>query len=156
MRSIFSADLPDSTTTLSLPACLPPMKLDPFPTLYELASEEQPSPKVGRPPGLFEQLLEGRPEVLHDDAEAHPEKYQAATITLLQALVGGSRKKTELTETELEALDRATMDFASVSAAESPKREKAQPKRTPVRWVSPKAIVGEDVPPTDMPPFWWL
>lgn len=134
---------------------LPPLTIEPFPTLQELAYAELHSPKAEKPrDGLFNQLLESRPEVLHIDASEHPDKYDTETIALLRDLVNRRLDVRELDEEDLLRLDRATLDFATATPKAETKKPPTAPKKVAVEDSGP--VMGVDVPASDMPPFWWL
>ncbi len=152
-RSASSKSSPDSTPDSLAP--LAPLKPKPFPNLFELASEDRQSQKVvSRQRGLFEELL-GRPEALFIDSLEFPEKYEEQTSRLLRSLVSGERRLEDVTAEEMALLDRATVDFASAP----PPAKKVEQRRTaaPRREAAVAGpVAGEDVPLTELPPFWWL
>lgn len=109
----------------------------------------QPADLPTRPTGLFEELLQSRPEPLHVDALEHKERYDVATARLLEELVGSGRSPTSV---ERALLDRATFDFAT-----SPRRD-APPPPAPRSRPAPQEEGEEEeetIPLEAMPRFWW-
>lgn len=132
---------------------LPPVDFPSFPTVKELAtSSETGSPS--RPAGLYEELLQSRPEAIYVDVLDHPEKYEDGVKELASELVARRR---ELTDRERELMNRAVLDFVA-----RPKDRPPAP-RPAARASAPAARDDRELeldPPTtegnDPPPFWWL
>ncbi len=159
VTSVWSSQEPAaSLKPPSVPMALPTLESEPFqpfPTLLELAKEELSS--VKSPPsskGLFEELL-GSPEVLHQSATERPELYNEATRKLLIELVERRKKLPELSPEEKKLLNEATVEFAQAPRARpAPQRTTATAPVEAVAVARPR--MGEDIPVTEMPAFWWL
>lgn len=149
--------------TASLTPKLPSI---PYPILFQ----ETPEPKRPRD-NLFESLLGGSAEHLHVDLEEHPGRYehldQEQLKSLLDGLVERTKKRDELTEEELELLSRATAEFAT--SPRTPQLEEGREKietalkrlvTQPAKLEEPEYTIGaprhDEIPDTDLPPFWWV
>jgi hypothetical protein len=108
----------------------------------------EPPPKR-RPRGLFQDLLQGRPEALLHDSQEHPDSYSQDELELLQALYEGRRQLAQLTQGEMETLDKAVMEFASSTPKEKPKPVVVRLQR------SPAAPVEETQDSPEVNAFWW-
>jgi len=112
--------------------------------------EKSPSTSSSRSRGLFEDLIQSRPEVLLQDALEHPGAYDEDVIDLLSRMV--ENRKLAITDDEVEKLNLATAEFFSASPGkpkEKPKTTVQMPRRVPT------APVEE---PMDIPSqnaFWW-
>ena len=121
-----------------------------LPNLLELVEQEK-TPAKSRSRGLFEDLLQARPEVLMQDALEHPEAYDDDVIELLRRMVENREGVIALGDDEAEKLNLATAEFFSASPG-----KKKEVAKTPgrVRGI-PSAPVVE---PMDLPSnnaFWW-
>lgn len=165
---------------LSLPKLEPPSPLR-FPTFQELLEEElanQPpiSPTPSPPKNdLFAGML-GTLDPLLADYQASPEKYDASAAELLEQLTHGSKSLEQLSTTERQLLNLATLDFFSTPKPKveepwplsaEPAEEEADPRdeedqdeedaRASADTKKPEAPVpGVDVPVTELPAYWWL
>lgn len=109
------------------------------------------APVKRRPRGLFQDLLQGRPEALLQDAQEHPDSYSPDEIALLQALYEGRKQLVQLTQGEMETLDHAVMEFASSTPN---KKEKAKPVATPLQRPTTFPVeAAQDSPAVNA--FWW-
>lgn len=163
-----SSTLTQETPKLSLESFLPkvPQVLPPEPpkppSLFELV--EQPS-STGRPSvGLFQELLQGRPEAIYLDSLENPDKYDEDLRQLLSELVSTGRRPSFEEHKKLDAAVLTFMEAPRAKAAPPPKP--ALPKKLP-EFKRPDFVdsdVGEEVPgpePTlgsggNPRPFWWL
>lgn len=100
-----------------------------------------------------------------EDLEQNPDRYEWPGADRLEELLGGlasgASKLTELSEEDGQLLSRATMEYATAPATQElaqTRRELVQKVRDVLKTSPPKpeAPTLEDVPDTDMPPFWWL
>jgi hypothetical protein len=147
---------PGSSTLISLM----PLSM-PAPPRFPKFTGRTPSPNEGsyrRERGLFLGLL-GDPSALYQDLLANPEKYDESLLPLVQSLVTGQRKLDELKDDEVQALDRATIDFGQPtkpvppSPAPTPhKPTSSEPDIPYVEGRAPASPFPEDGPE----PFWWL
>lgn len=170
----------ETTELLSLPKIEPLSPLR-FPTFQELLEKELESlSQISRTPSkptndLFAGML-GTLEPLLDDYQAHPEKYDSIAGALLEQLIHGMKSLEQLTTTERQLLNLATLDFFSPvkPKAEPPRlqpaestEEEADPdydeeqdeeeKRASADAKKPEAPVpGVDIPVTELPAYWWL
>jgi len=142
---------------------LPPVVFPTFPTVQELAASAQLASPGTRPTGLFEELLQSRPEAIYIDILDHPEKFEDGVKELVEELVTHRR---ELTAQERELMDRAVLDFLA--------KPKGQPAPKPMpKKVDERAEMAEALdeelraeivePPAaaaanngEPPAFWWL
>ncbi len=106
--------LPLSSELTGLPAAAFPK----FPTVGQLAVSIEESTSPNRPTGLFEELLQSRPEALYLDASDHPEKYEDGVLDLARDLV---QHKRDLSSEERALLDRAIIDFMAAASKTKPK-----------------------------------
>lgn len=145
---------------------LPPAAFPSFPTVKELAASAADAPSSSRPTGLFEELLQSRPEAIYIDTLDHPEKYEEGVGELVRDLVMRSR---ELTGKERELLNRAVIDLAARPKDKPAPKKKAEPKPSLERLAMEEALDGRDISgpdeaereatPTkgnDLPAFWWV
>ena len=114
---------------MQLHPLLPPK----FPTWSELTQTPSDSPRSSRRQGLFDSLI-GDPHVMFDDLLRDPSKYEEGVAELLMSLVSGRRKLIDLSPTEMEALDRATLDFNRLSSLPKPDK----PPETSLETKTPK------------------
>lgn len=132
---------------------LPPAVLPTFPTVKQLLEKKALEPS-SKPSGLYEELLQSRPEAMFVDTLDHPQKYEGGVPDLLEEL---TRTRRAPTEEERALLDRAVLDFMT-----KPREKPPAPK--PV----PRAVLEEPIEPPEAPqaeeapgggemkPFWWL
>jgi hypothetical protein len=131
-----------------------------FPTFAELCSKEE-TPTTTTNQGIYETLLGGRPDLLYQDAQSHPEKYEDSTLELLSELV---QKQRPLSTEEKTQLDLAVLSYHS---RPSPKPTVAQ--RLKPNSHSESMTPFQTRPPVEAPemessqqdsdvvaPFWWL
>lgn len=136
-----------------------------FPTFLELVEADKlPPPKSDRPKGLFEELLNARPEALYLHVNEHLEQFEEGTLPLLYDLVEGGKRFRDLTLEEQGILDRATFHFAT----DTPRTQKtaAAPRLPPTREDPPdegEEKTAEETPtetsdinPEEMRPYWWV
>lgn len=115
---------------------------------------------------MFESLV-ADPRVLFHGLLESPESYESGVSELLQNLVSGRKKKEELTPTERDLLDRATVEFAAgkrprPAGGAAPQQAKAPKSLTPPEEVEliysargphiPAAVADA---PAKAPSFWW-
>jgi hypothetical protein len=146
---------PGASALINLvPLLMPPAPT--FPRFSELIGEpERPgSPSAS---GLFVTLL-GSPEVLLHDYLDSPSKYQNDILPLLQDLVSENRKIADLNAEEMQALDRATIDYnAQLPPKAAPQTQEAAMTKTAeaeLMYDDPRVIQPESL--TDAPAYWWL
>ncbi len=120
--------LPLSSELTGLPAAAFPK----FPTVGQLAVSIEESTSPNRPTGLFEELLQSRPEALYLDASDHPEKYEDGVLDLARDLV---QHKRDLSSEERALLDRAIIDFMAAAS-------KTKPKPLPIGMVVRQPAIG--------------
>lgn len=132
------------------------------PKTFELVNP--PVAPTKRPTGLFADVLGGRAEVLFQDAQDHPEKYDPRLLPLLIQLLNGKKNANELTSDECSLLDRATLDFATYVPPRDEKATKVA-KAPEVKTASPNPddddfeLEESDVAPEgdgEPSPYWWL
>jgi len=145
-----------------------------FPTVEELLDVQNPHPFLRLAPsppprpasfGLLQELLGGRLDVLVTDAALHPDRYDADTKELLQALGDDATKMQKLDPTEQQILNRAVIDYAAFKprAAPPPPRPAPKPKQT----VLEKMEYGDEEderepgkeeqgPGNVLSKYWWL
>jgi hypothetical protein len=132
-------------------------KFPAFPKHRELADADalmQLSPKKPVPQGLFEQLLQKRPEHILQSADEFPDRYNAQTLSLLRALYNNATTFEQLTAEEKELLNQATSEFFSATPAKP---------GTPPRASTPSTLTGTPVAAPKPQPvegpvmdaFWW-
>lgn len=133
---------------------LKPVVFPSFPTPAELAHAaatvaDAPPPK---PVGLFEAVLQSRPEAMYEDALEHPDKYEDGVPQLLEDLAS-SRRAT--TDTERELLDRAVLDFTRKLPAVPKPPTPPSPPNSPSNYEpgDTNVFTGPEEEPTA---FWWL
>lgn len=127
-------------------------KLEKFPSLMELVDKPEPSARSSRSRGLFEDLLQSRPEVLLQDAHQHPGAYDEDVVALLERMVENRGVINELEPADAEKLNRATAEFFSASPS-----TKSAPRPESKR-VAIKPVDSPEEKPMDIPsdnPFWW-
>lgn len=144
--------LPTSTEVTGMPS---------LPTLAEMMEEPRSPTSLGRPKGLFEELLGGNLAALYQDMLLEREKYEPEVVELVQQLM---QQKRELTQDERALLDRAVLDFnrrlpVKAAPTKPPTQKKLEPHvedehegDLPTR----DAIPGVDIPMGVEKPFWWL
>lgn len=128
------------------------------PKTFELSNEETGSSSdPQRNVGLFEGLLRNQYEVLAQDAEDSPEKYDPKVLVLLREILEQKKSVKSLSDVDRALLDRATLDFATFIPPKKKETAPPPPTRPRVREVvSEDPIPGVDVPVTDVPAYWWL
>lgn len=140
---------------------LPPVAFQKFPTVQELAASDPPASPGTRPTGLFEELLQSRPEAIYIDLLDHPEKFEDGVKELVEELV---TKKRELSDRERDLLNRAVLDFLAKpkeKVAPKPIPKKAVEKLEMDELLTEELAEIDDAPaaPTatgELPAFWWL
>ena len=156
-----------STSTSATPiSSLAPLPPEPpkFPSVAELIEKEQQTstPSVRR--GLFQELLQGRPEEMYVDSVEHPEKYSEELRALLSEMVSTRRQPTS--EESLK-LDAAVLDFvAAPRPKDPPKKTPSPPRKLDAMEFKTPDFAGEggmEVPGPDpassvgaVRAFWWL
>lgn len=141
-------------------------RFEPFPRLddlvnpktFELVSRE-PEARA-RSVGLFDGLLSGHVEVLLQDVQDHPEKYDPGLLPLLSDILSGGKKKNELTQEECTLLDKGTLDFATYVPPRSEEKKKGPAQETKTASSSIDDGFEEEEPDVDLPenepsPYWW-
>ena len=84
----------------------------------------------------------------------NPDKYDERVVTLLQELMQGSKKVTDLEEAEQRLLDHATIDFASYV---KPKAALVAPKMQKLAEEDEESFSEEfDIPSNSTSAYWWL
>lgn len=134
---------------------LPPVVCPTFPTVAELLETQAPASSSGKPTGLFEELLQSRPEVLYVDMTEHPEKYEDGVTDLVRELVSSRR---ELQPEERALLDRAVLDFMASPRPKAERPKKPEPRLTLPRAdeAAPVVDAPDDLPDGEARAFWWL
>lgn len=130
------------------------------PPALELADASRPE----RRKGLFEALISDE-RVLYHGLLEDPERYEEGTSELLQQLVSGQKSKEELSDEELELLDRATLEFASAARPKShsnrrpaptPRQEKlSPPEEAELIYQEHGPSIKEMDIPNSPPTRWW-
>jgi len=129
-----------------------------FPTIQELAEQDLKAQLAKVPEadcGLFQTMLHGSVDTMHQDSVDYPEKYSDEARQLLQALVNEHRKPTG---TEREVLDAAVLDYA--------RKQEPAPRAQPLAPVVAHDNPNRDfsAPQAELPdlpdeetsaPFWW-
>lgn len=141
-------------------------RFEPFPRLddlvnpktFELVAQENETP--ARPVGLFDGLLSGHVEVLLQDVQDHPEKYDPRLLPLLLDILSGGKKKNDLTREECALLDKGTLDFATYvpPRLEEKKKEPAQETKTASSSIDDGFEEQEpdvDLPEAEPSQYWW-
>lgn len=144
---------PTSTApTNSLPSVL--LLAPTFPTFTALATvAEKPHAGGQRQDGLFLGMLKD-PHILLQDLLALPSKYEEEVSPLLQDLAAGRRKTDDLSGSELELLDRATIDYTRTAHTQKVVTAPVPGNKTrPARPRYPKPKIPEL---NGMEPYWWL
>lgn len=146
-------DSPTSTSRLNLPPSLA-LLAPTFPTFSALSHASEKPPAEHRRDGLFNSMLKD-PQVLLQDLLASPQKYEDGVATLVQDLVGGRRKLEEISPSEMELLDRATIDFTQPARQQKlvvpPLTRK---KTTRGRSGYPRSQKAPSL--NGLEPYWWL
>lgn len=101
---------------------LPPVAFPSFPTVKELATSTEATSST-RPTGLFEELLQSRPEAIYIDLLDHPEKFEDGVKELVEELVARPRA---LSDKERDLMNRAVLDFVA-----KPKDKPRAPAKKP-------------------------
>lgn len=113
-----------------------------------------------RPRGLYEELLQSRPEALYVDTLDHPEKYPEEVRTLVAELVN-TRRAPSVEERAM--LDLAIIDFVAKPPPKGAERPKPPPPKR-IRLDVPREEMSdafdeeepEAGPPDTSKAFWWL
>jgi hypothetical protein len=169
MRNLGLPTLSSTSSASTKPTPISSLFLSPpeppkFPTLEELVEQDRriSTPSVRR--GLFQELLQGRPEEMYVDSLEHPEKYSDELRTLLTEMVS-TRKRPSPEESLM--LDAGVLDFmAKPKPKEVPKPPPAKKKVESMDFKSPD-FAGADYFESPGPdpalsvgggvkPFWWL
>lgn len=138
----------------------PPPAFPKFPTVADLLNPEGSSlvpSQIGTVPerrnGMFDLLLQGKPEQLLLEVQKDPARYHPRTEELLTRLIQGD-KMDDLFEGDMDILDQSALESAQ---APPPRREEAPVETAPRREVSatPESE-EEESPEEDLPPYWWL
>jgi hypothetical protein len=142
-----------------------------FPSIEELITEQirASSPDAQRHSrrsrtGMFQELLQSRPEAIYVDSLEHPDKYAEELRALLTELVNTRRQPTS---DERLKLDAAVLDFMAAPPAPRAALKKEQPRVTKLpEFKTPDfATHVDDVAPGPEPAlsegtqpraFWWL
>ena len=139
-----------------------PLNFEPLPTGCS-TSGNPPSPfeLADSPPqskrGLFEELLERNHLVLHYDMQERPDLYDDQMKQLVDELSGGSRQYDQLNDVEKQALDHATLEYATQPPVKSHERARRQMvKRANEKMKRPSPRIDPTMPEQLMPAFWWL
>jgi hypothetical protein len=146
---------PESPSLPSLPF-LSPLSFPKFPKdLDERENENAAAPR--RATGLFEAFV-GRPDLLFQDSDKHPSKYEPVARELLSLLMSGSKALKDLVPEETALLDQATIAFFEAPKpqpiAEPPPQKKPRSKR---RAESDKPHPrAASIPELELRPYWWL
>lgn len=164
-----SATLTQETPKLSLESFLPkvPQVLPPEPpkppALFELVDPPTSPSSMDRPSGgLFQELLQGRPEAMYLDSLDSPDKYDEDLRKLLSELVSTGRRPSFEEHKKLDAAVLTFMEAPRAKAAPPPKP--ALPKKLP-EFKRPEFTGGDEEVPGPEPalgsggnprPFWWL
>lgn len=130
-----------------------------LPTLSELAEAQSLVIQQPRsePDGLFTQLV-SEPTVMLQDLLDCPQKYESGVLELLQRLASGHSKFYELSASEQDLLNQATLDLSRPApklAATDPQK-KVEP---PDRELDQYQTEGDEGPPQlpdGMEPYWWV
>jgi hypothetical protein len=145
-----------------------------FPTLQEQLAHlngtaPHPLMEVGVAPpppdrSLFQGLLGGRLDVLQQDVQENPDRYDEATRAVFAELSSGAKTVESLDPVARKALDRATLDFASYRPPRTAAR--SEPSKPPPAPKKPRLLydgVLEDgrapqveEPGGPMTAYWWL
>lgn len=144
----------DSSTTRLQPEPAPTYPQFPkFPTLMQLV-EAPPALPARRKKGLFEDMLQARPEILLQDAHKNPQSYDQDAYEILYRMHEGKKKFQELTQQEQQALDEATMEYFSATprqrAPAAPISPSSGYRAAPETAATPTPI---EAPSVDA--FWW-
>jgi hypothetical protein len=146
-------------TLMQLHPLVPPR----FPKWSELLEKETPSEKSSPRRGLFSDLV-GNPEVILDDLLRRPKIYEEGVAELLQELVTGRKTLAGLSQSEMDLLDRATLDLNS---SRRPLEKTAMKKKATPSEVDEDVALSEDgdlgaampedlIPDVAMIPSWFL
>lgn len=123
-----------------------------MPTLLELAEAPPPSAGKSRSRGLFDDLLQARPEVLLQDALEHPGAYEEDVVELLKRMTENRHLIDQLSQEEAEKLNLATAEFYSSSPGKPPVLPR-KPKKVVMEAVESPTEEPIDIPTQDA--FWW-
>lgn len=161
--------------TSSLRTEVPRIQLPKVPRIGKVSVKSlQPSSTIGyvkqeprrKSSGLFEDLLGGDPRQLLYDITDDEQKYDAIDdrdrlLDVLRSLSSGSLLAEDLTTEDRALLEFATLEFATAPATKQLEEGRKQlvvaAKKAVEKVIEPvPAPAKEDIPDTDMPPFWWL
>jgi hypothetical protein len=124
------------------------------PTFFELVEENRAPAQTDRPKGLYEDLLNARPEALYLHAIEHKEDFNEV-LPLLNELVNGKSFK-DITLEEQKALDAATMEFVTYVPSKKKDALRSLTRISVTVPTEPPPIPGVDVPEGTVRPYWWL
>lgn len=115
-----------------------------------------PPLQARRPRGLFEDLLQARPEVLLQDARENPGAYDDDTLEILRRMYENRVAIDDLKEEERRKLNEATGEFFSSTPRQkspaspaTPLRHRAVDPPRPPEDAEPRGLANE------VDPFWW-
>ena len=137
-------------TTRSLAAHVPH-----FPSLAELARVEPEKPKKRREQGLFEGLLQSRPEPILQVVEDVPGRFDPAAVAVLYRLYEDPHILEDLSPTEQRLLDEATAEFFAARPRGAKKPEKATPQRLTFDDAATDGVYEDFVQGPGLNPYWW-
>lgn len=107
----------------------------------------------------FYSLLGGEHAVLQEDLERNPDRYDGLELERLETLLSEMTHTKELTDEDRNLLAAATIEYAT-----APKTQKLEHGRKSLHKAMKEVLqpnlreipMPEEVPDTDMQPFWWL
>jgi len=114
---------------------------------------DRPAPK---PTGLFAELLDRNHLVLHYDMQDRPDLYDERAKQLVEDLSAGRTGWDRLTPEERNALDLATLEYATQPPLPSHQRRRASVVKQVTRKIDPMPEPGAGAPEEALPAFWWL
>ena len=116
--------------------------------------------------GLFEGLLGSDPRHLLYDIVDDAQKYNSIEdhdrlVDVLRELTSGAVAPNDLTPEDRALLEEATLEFATAPASkqleEGRKQLEMAVQKAVDQVLAPRPVPAkEDIPDTEMPPFWWL
>lgn len=119
---------------------------------------EPPQPTLADPPkpvGIFVEMLGGEPAHLLLASRRHPDEFSPDVVDLLNGLYVGTHKVETLTPTELQLLDKATVQYLTTNWQSPSKQARRQPVRKTIQEPTAAPTIAASSE-QDLPSFWWL